>query len=173
MNNQINIDRCGNPVYKKSIKDIIIAFGAKFNADTNQWEIPNDESLLSICPVLYEEDEYGLATNNEYISQIDIDRIGQTCSMWRDKQLDNWELYAETGLMPNSKFEIQGKEYTLVEIKLDKNNKPIAYCTTLDTCSNELIESAKYKLVDLELEFVLDNMNKYKYVAFDNLYLFI
>ena len=74
--------------------------------------------------------------------------------------------------MPDSKFEIQGKEYTLVEIKLNDELKPIAYCTTSDSTNNkDLI--AKYKLVDFDLEFVLDNMNKYKYDEYNNMFVFI
>ena len=171
MNNQINVDRYGNPIYKKSIKDIIIAFGAIYNKETNKWEIPNDISLLGICPVLYEEDEYGIGCNEEYISQINIDRIEQTCLMWRDKKLDNFQLYAETGLLPGTKFEIQGNDYTLIEIKLNDELKPIAYCTTSDSTNDK--DDLIAKLVDFDLEFVLDNMNKYKYDEYNNMFVFI
>ena len=165
--NIINFDFQGWPEFKMSIKDIIERIGGKLNEETNKWEIPN-ESWMVQCPTILHDDGMGYGVNAEYIVDIDVDKIGQTCNIWADKKLDNVELYAATGFYPGAFFKIGEKEYCINEICYDniEHSKCIVramewiYKEIKDENGNVKIENPVGAYVDFDLRYVLDNMNK-------------
>ena len=165
--NIINFDFQGWPEFKMSIKDIIERVGGKLNEETNKWEIPNKDWMVQ-CPTILHDDGMGCGTNPEYIVDIHVDNISQTCNIWADKKLDNVELYAETGFYPGAFFKIGDKEYCINEICYadDEHSKCIVrtmewiYKETKDENGNVKIENPVGAYVDFDLRYVLDNMNK-------------
>ena len=165
--NIINFDFQGWPEFKMSMKDIIERIGGKLNEETNKWEIPNKDWMVQ-CPTILHDDGMGCGTNPEYIIDINIDNISQTCNIWADKKLDNVELYAETGFYPGAFFKIGDKEYCINEICYAdvKHSKCIVrtmewiYKEIKDENGNVKIENPVGAYVDFDLRYVLDNMNK-------------
>ena len=165
--NIINFDLQGWPEFKMSIKDIIKRIGGKLNEKTNKWEIPN-EGWLTQCPTILHDDGMGYGTNPEYIIDVNVDKIEQSCNVWADKKLDNVELYAETGFYPGAFFKIGNKEYCINEICYAdiEHSKCIVramewiYKETKDENGNVKIENPVGPYVDFDLRYVLDNMNK-------------
>lgn len=165
--NIINFDFQGWPEFKMSIKDIIERVGGKLNEETNKWEIPNKDWMVQ-CPTILHDDGMGCGTNAEYIVDINVDNISQTCNIWADKKLDNVELYAATGFYPGAFFKIGDKEYCVNEICYadDEHFKCIVramewiYKEIKDENGNVKIENPVGAYVDFDLRYVLDNMNK-------------
>ena len=165
--NIINFDFQGWPEFKMSMRDIIERIGGKLNEETNKWEIPNKDWMVQ-CPTILHDDGMGCGVNAEYIIDINIDNISQTCNIWADKKLDNVELYAETGFYPGAFFKIHDKEYCINEICYDniEHSKCIVramewiYKEVKDENGNVKIENPVGAYVDFDLRYVLDNMNK-------------
>lgn len=165
--NIINFDFQGWSEFKMSMKDIIEKLGGTLNKETNKWEIPNEGWLVQ-SPVILHDDGMGYGVNDEYIINVDIDKIGQTCNIWADKKLENVELYAETGFYPGAFFKIGDKEYCINEICYAdiEHSKCIVramewiYKETKDKNGNVKIENPVGPYVDFDLQYVLDNMNK-------------
>lgn len=165
--NIINFDFQGWPEFKMSIKDIIERFGGKLNEETNKWEIPN-EDWMTQCPTILHDDGMGYGTDQEYIIEINVDKIEQTCNIWTDKKLDNVELYAETGFYPGAFFKIGDKEYCINDICYAdiEHSKCIVkamewnYKETKDENGNVKIENPVGPYIDFDLRYVLDNMNR-------------
>ena len=165
--NIINFDFQGWPEFKMSMRDIIERIGGKLNEETNKWEIPNKDWMVQ-CPTILHDDGMGCGTNPEYIVDIHVDNISQTCNIWADKKLDNVELYAETGFYPGAFFKIGDKEYCINEICYagEEHSKCIVramewiYKEIKDENGNVKIENPVGAYVDFDLRYVLDNMNK-------------
>ena len=165
--NIINFDFQGWPEFKMSMRDIIERIGGKLNEETNKWEIPNKDWMTQ-CPTILHDDGMGCGTNPEYIVDIHVDNISQTCNIWADKKLDNVELYAETGFYPGAFFKIGDKEYCINEICYAdiEHSKCIVramewiYKETKDENGKVKIENPVGAYVDFDLRYVLDNMNK-------------
>ena len=165
--NIINFDFQGWPEFKMSMKDIIERIGGKLNEKTNKWEIPNKDWMVQY-PTILHDDGMGCGVNAEYIVDINVDNISQTCNIWADKKLDNVELYAATGFYPGAFFKIGDKEYCINEICYADNehSKCIVramewiYKETSDENGNTKIENPVGAYVDFDLRYVLDNMNK-------------
>ena len=165
--NIINFDFQGWPEFKMSMRDIIERIGGKLNEETNKWEIPNKDWMVQ-CPTILHDDGMGCGTNPEYIIDINVDNISQTCNIWADKKLDNVELYAATGFYPGAFFKIRDKEYCINEICYadDEHSKCIVrtmewiYKEIKDENGNVKIENPVGAYVDFDLRYVLDNMNK-------------
>ena len=113
--NIINYDYEGWTEYKKSIKDLIIAFGGVYNKETKKWEIP-DSGDLNTCPILIEDDGMGYGINERYIIHVDFDRVSQICHVWHDAELKYAPIYAELGIHPGAIVKINGEEYTIEDI---------------------------------------------------------
>lgn len=165
--NIVNFDFQGYPEFKMSIKDIIEKLGAVYNKETNKWEIPNEE-WLECFPMIVEDDGMGYGVNEQYIIDVDVDKIGNTCNIWADKKLDNVELYTETRFYPGSFFKINDKEYYVNEIcyadiehtKCIVRSMEWIYKETTDENGNIKIENPVGAYVDFDLDYVLEHMEK-------------
>lgn len=165
--NIINFDFQGWPEFKMSIKDIIERLGGKLNEETNKWEIPNSYWMVQ-CPTILHDDGMGFGVNDEYIVDINVDKIGQTCTIWADKKLDNVELYAATGFYPGAFFKIDNKEYCVNEICYadEEHSKCIIkvmewdYKESTDENGNINIENPFGCWKEFDLDYVLEHMEK-------------
>jgi len=162
--NIINVDFQGWPEFKMSIKDIIEKLGAVYNKETNKWEIPN-EGWLDCFPTIIEDDGMGYWVNEQYIIDVDVDKIRNTCNIWRDIALENAPLYVELGLYPGRFFTIDGVEYNLSEIK-KQDDKYVAICMiwnyneTSDDAGNIVIENPCSGWKEFDLDYVLEHIEK-------------
>ena len=167
--NIINFDFQGWPEFKMSMKDIIERIGGKLNEETNKWEIPN-EGWLTQCPTILHDDGMGYGVNEEYIIDVNVDKIEQSCNIWADKKLDNVELYIETGFYPGAFFKIGDKEYCINDIcyaDIDHSKCIVRamewiYKETKDKDGNVKIENPVGPYVDFDLDYVLKHMEKQK-----------
>ena len=163
--NIINVDFQGWPEFKMSIKDIIEKLGAVYNKETNKWEIPNEDWLDYCFPISLEDDGMGYGVNGQYIIDVDIDKNGNTCNIWRDAALENAPLYAELGLYPGSFFMIDGVEYNISEIK-KYNDKYVVRCISwnynepLEEDGNINVENPCDCWKEFDLDYVLEHMEK-------------
>lgn len=163
--NIINVDSQGWPEFKMSIKDIIEKLGAVYNKETNKWEIPNDDWLDYCFPKVVEDDGMGYGVNEQYIVEVDIDKIGNTCNIWRDIALENAPLYVELGLYPGKFFIIDGVEYNLCEIKKHDDKYVVGciiwnYNETEDEDGNINIENPLGGWKEFDLDYVLEHIEK-------------
>jgi hypothetical protein len=163
--NIINVDFQGCPEFKMSIKDIIEKLGAVYNKETNKWEIPNEE-WLECFPMTIEDDGMGYGVNEQYIVDVDIDKVGNTCNIWRDIALENAEIYVELGLYPGRFFIIDGVEYNLCEIKKHDDKYVVGciiwnYNETEDENGNINIENPCGGWKEFDLDYVLEHMEKF------------
>lgn len=163
--NIINVDFQGYPEFKMSIKDIIEKLGAVYNKETNKWEIPNEE-WLECFPMIIEDDGMGYGVNEQYIVDVDIDKIGNTCNIWRDIALENAEIYVELGLYPGMFFIIDGVEYNLSEIKKCDDKYVVScmiwnYNETQDEDGNIMVENPLGGWKEFDLDYVLEHMEKF------------
>lgn len=163
--NIVNFDFQGYPEFKMSIKDIIEKLGAVYNKETNKWEIPNEE-WLDCFPMIVEDDGMGYGVNEQYIIDVDVDKIGNTCNIWRDIALENAEIYVELGLYPGRFFIIDGVEYNLCEIKKQDDKYVVSciiwnYNETEDENGNINIENPRGGWKEFDLDYVLEHMEKF------------
>lgn len=62
----------GWPVYKMTLREILLSLGCKLNDKTNTLEINNDSKVLDVYPIRLQDDGMGYGVGKEYITEVDV-----------------------------------------------------------------------------------------------------
>lgn len=96
----ISVDFQGWPVRKMCVRNIIMALGAKFNNDTNKFEIDNDPELLNTYPVVLEDDGMGYGVDDRFVTEVSpfTDEEGNKCvNIFAEYAMSEEELEKQLG----------------------------------------------------------------------------
>jgi len=116
--NVINFEVMGGwPIEKMNIREILQKFGAKFNKETNNWEIP-ESSTLDIFPRRLEDDGMGYGVNMQYIISVDIheEEKESYCNIFTEDELDYIDVWKRNNIFPGMPVYIDNKEYVATNV---------------------------------------------------------
>jgi len=118
----------GWPVCKMNLRDVLKGFGATYNEQTNNWEIPESEKL-DVYPRRLTDDGMGYGVDMEYLVEVslfdDKENNRTYCNIFTEKELNYLPVWKQANTFPGDCFVCDDIEYIVRDI--DETDKGFVF----------------------------------------------